>query len=305
MGTLRAFSGPASQALLPTLVPVEVFPKALATGSMTWQIAMIVGPSVAGAVIGLGGGAGGALALASLLQLSAGMVAMRLPKAEAPSHGASSWTDLLAGLRFVRETRLLLACISLDLFAVLLGGATALMPIFARDVLHVGPEGFGVLRAAPAVGATIMALVLGRYALRRHAGWTMLVAVAIFGIGTIVFGLSRSFPLSVAALVVLGAADMVSVVVRHMVVQLGTPDALRGRVSAVNLVFIGASNELGEFESGVAARLLGPVAAVVLGGIGTLVVVSTWAWWFPELRKADRLISATADPRPGDPPVAA
>jgi MFS family permease len=236
---------------------------------------------------------------------------MGLPKGKSSSGGASTWADLLAGLRFVRQTRLLLACISLDLFAVLLGGATALMPIFARDVLKVGPEGFGLLRASPAIGAVIMAAILGRYALRRHAGWTMLVAVAIFGLGTIVFGLSRSFPLSVAALIVLGAADMVSVVVRHMVVQLGTPDEVRGRVSAVNLVFIGASNELGEFESGVAARLLGPIAAVVLGGVGTLAVVATWTWWFPELRRADRLediapqpVSEPTVPRSGDPPAA-
>jgi MFS family permease len=189
----------------------------------------------------------------------------------------------------VRETRILLACISLDLFAVLLGGATALLPVFASDVLHVGPEGFGMLRAAPAFGAVGMALFLARNPLRRRVGWTMLAAVAVFGVFTIVFGLSRSYPLSIAALVMLGAADMVSVVVRQTVVQLRTPDALRGRVSAVNLVFIGASNELGEFESGVAARLLGPVAAVVVGGVGTLVVVATWTWLFPELRKADRL----------------
>ncbi len=312
MGTLRAFSGPASQALLPSLVPVDIFPRALAIGSMTWQLSMIVGPSLAGGVIGAGGGAAGALLVASVLQVSAGAVALGLPKTRATPGGASTWADLLAGLKFVQKTRLLLACISLDLFAVLLGGATALMPIFARDVLKVGPEGFGLLRSAPAIGAVIMAWLLGRHALRRHAGWIMLAAVAVFGLGTIVFGVSRSFPLSVAALVVLGAADMVSVVVRHMVVQLGTPDEVRGRVSAVNLVFIGASNELGEFESGVAARLLGPVAAVVLGGIGTLAVVTTWAWWFPELRNADRLeaitprtVNAPADPRPGDPPAVA
>jgi MFS family permease len=288
MGTLRAFSGPASQALLPALVPIEVLPRALAAGSVVFQLATIVGPSLAGLLIGAGAGATGALVVASALQLAAALATTGLPRI-AVAREAAGWEDLLAGLRYVRDTPILLACISLDLFAVLLGGATALMPAFATDVLEVGPEGFGALRAAPALGAATTALVLARWPIQRQAGPRMLIAVALFGLVTVIFGLSRSFPLSLAALVALGAVDMVSVVVRQTVVQLRTPDAVRGRVSAVNLVFIGASNELGEFESGVAARLFGLVPAVVGGGLATMGVVALWAWRFPELRKTDRL----------------
>ncbi|MEZ4238444.1 MAG: MFS transporter [Myxococcota bacterium] len=294
MGTVRAFAGPASQALLPRLVPGEVLPRALATGSIGFQLAMVLGPSLAGLTIGLGGGAAGALLVAAGLQALGAAVAFGLPTLHV-ERGATRWRDLVGGLTYVFETRLLLAVVSLDLFAVLLGGATALLPIFATDVLGAGPELFGVLRAAPAVGAGAMALWLARFPLHRHAGAAILGAVALFGAATVVFGLSTVPWLSVAALGVLGAADMISVVVRQTVVQLRTPDALRGRVSSVNLVFIGASNELGEFESGLTARLLGAVPAVVLGGIGTVAVVAVWSGLFPELRRADRLDEIRAE----------
>ena len=196
---------------------------------------------------------------------------------------------LMEGLRFAWDSRTLFACISLDLFAVLLGGATALLPVVAADVLHVGAQGYGVLRAAPAVGAGVVALVLAWRPMERHVGPRMLLSVAGFGAATVVFGLSTSFPLSLAALVCLGACDMVSVVIRQTLVQLHTPDEMRGRISAVNLVFIGASNELGEFESGLTARLWGVVRAVVFGGVGTLVITGLWALIFPELRHTDRV----------------
>ena len=288
MGTVRAFAGPASQALLPALVPVAVLPRALATGSVGFQLALTVGPALAGGVIGLGGGAAGALAVAAGLQLGGALVATSLPALRL-TRGAARWADLVGGLRYVLQTRVLLAVTTLDLFAVLLGGATALLPIFATEVLGAGPELFGVLRSAPGAGAGAMALWLARNPIHRRAGAHILGAVAVFGLATVAFALSRSVWLSVAALVVLGAADMISVVVRQSVVQLQTPDELRGRVSAVNLVFIGASNELGEFESGLTARLFGAVRAVVFGGVGTLAVVATWAVVFPELRTADRL----------------
>ena len=207
---------------------------------------------------------------------------------------------LFAGVRYVWHEKIVLGCISLDLFAVLLGGAVALLPVYARDILHVGPLGLGFLRTAPAVGAASMGAVLAYNPLRKKAGDTMLVAVAIFGVATIVFGVSRSFAFSLGALAVAGAADMVSVVIRLTLVQLSTPPAMRGRVSAVNMAFINASNELGEFESGITAALWGAVPAVLVGGIGTCVVVSLWAWLFPELRKLEQLsaVAAVASPSP-------
>jgi hypothetical protein len=193
------------------------------------------------------------------------------------------------GLAYVWTNKIVFGAISLDLFAVLLGGATALLPVFARDVLHVGPNGFGLLRAGPAIGATLVAVILANYPIRRQAGLIMFSGVAVFGAATVVFGLSKSLPLSVAALAVLGAADMLSVFVRQTLVQIVTPDHMRGRVAAVSSLFIGASNELGEFESGVAARFLGPIGAAVFGGVGALIVTGVWAKLFPALRKADRL----------------
>lgn len=291
LGVARAFSGPASQALLPNLVPDEVLGSAISWGSTTWQLATIAGPSLGGLLYGLGGPevvyllamAGSATAAALVLRVQP------LPSSRPPTSRARSWTELLAGVRYVRENRLVLGLISLDLFAVLLGGAVALMPMFARDILHAEAWSLGLLRSAPALGATGMAVWLAYRPLARRAGHWMLASVAVFGLATVAFGVSRNLWLSIAMLVVLGASDMISVVVRQHAVQLATPDAMRGRVGAVNQVFVGASNELGEFESGLMAEWLGPVRAVVVGGLGTLLVVGLWARWFPSLRKLDRL----------------
>jgi MFS family permease len=289
IGTSRAFHGPAISSLLPNLVPRDVFPNAVAWSSTVWQVATVGGPALGGLVYGAFGptavyaGTAGTSLLAVVL-VSRIVLATRERAAAAPGTEA-----LVAGLRFVWRNKVILGAISLDLFAVLLGGAVALLPALAHDVLHTGPSSLGVLRGAPAFGAALMAIHLARRPLRRRAGWTMLVAVAVFGAATVVLGLSRSFGLSVAALVLLGASDMISVFVRQNLVQLGTPDEMRGRVSAVNLVFIGASNELGEFESGVTAAWLGVVPAVIAGGVGTLLVVAVFALIFPALRRVDAL----------------
>jgi MFS family permease len=297
IGVGQAFLGPASQSLVPFLVPKEDFPRAVAWNSSTFQIATIAGPAIGGMLYAFGP--------ACVYAVSAGFYACavflvsrirtRLRVAAAAKPG---FEGLLTGLRFVFSRPPILGAISLDLFAVLFGGATALLPIYARDILHVGPWGLGLLRSAPAVGAAVVAFGLAQRPLARRAGVRMFSCVALFGVMTIVFGLSRSFPLSLAALVGLGAGDMVSVVVRQTLVQINTPDEKRGRVSAVNSVFIGASNQLGEFESGVTAAGLGTVPAAVLGGVGTLVVVLLWMFLFPSLRQADRLdAGAVAVPR--------
>ncbi|HEU4409720.1 MAG TPA: MFS transporter [Polyangiaceae bacterium] len=289
-GVVRAFWGPASQSLVPSLVPAAALPRALAFSSSLWQFATIAGPSLGGLLLAAPTGVPGGFGAAALLMLAAGALAATLrPRQAPPKAGAASWSTLLAGVRYVREQRLLLACVSLDLFAVLLGGATALLPVYARDVLHVGARGLGLLRAAPSAGALAMAAWLAFRPLGRRAGVKMLASVFAFGLLTIAFGVSTNVYASLGALALLGAADMVSVVVRQTLVQLRTPDAMRGRVSAVNQVFIGASNELGEFESGATAALFGAVPAVVLGGVGTCLVVALWAWLFPELRRVDRL----------------
>ena len=291
LGVARSFAGPASQALVPNLVPDEVLGSAVSWGSTVWQVATIAGPSLGGLLYGAGGAStvylvatAGALAAAALV-----LGVRPLPTSRPVSARARSWDELLAGVRYVWNTRLVLGLISLDLFAVLLGGAVALMPVYAHDILHAEAWSLGLLRSAPALGATVMAVWLAYRPLVRRAGFWMLVSVAVFGAATVAFGLSRHLGLSVAALVVIGASDMVSVVVRQHAVQLATPDAMRGRVGAVNQVFVGASNELGEFESGVMAAWLGPVRAVVLGGVGTLLVVALWAGLFPSLRRLDRL----------------
>jgi MFS family permease len=289
-GSARAFAGPASQAMTPSLVPVELFTRAIAMSGTTFQIAVVLGPALGGALVAPIG-TSGVYALSAALEVLAiavlPFIAIR-PSARA-RRDESRMAQLLSGIRFVRERPVLLGAITLDLFAVILGGATALMPIFARDILEVGEWGLGVLRAAPAAGALVVALYLGARPLERHAGAIMLACVGLFGACTIVFGLSESLPLSIAALVVMGGADMVSVVVRHVVVQGQTPDEMRGRVAAVNMVFIGASNELGELESGLTAAWLGTVPAVVAGGLGTLLVTGLCASLFPELRKVDKL----------------
>ena len=288
LGTVKAFQMPAQQALAPALVPPGVLPRALAFSSMGSQAAIVVGPAVGGFVYVAGAHAVYAVC-AALFAIAGALVAgVRYEHAPAASRKVDAAT-LLAGVHFVRHRPVVLGAISLDLFAVLLGGATALLPIFAKDILHTGPWGLGLLRASPAAGAVAMSLLLTRWPIARRAGRVLLGAVALYGAATLVFGLSHWFGLSMAALVVAGAADMVSIVIRQSLVQLDTPDDMRGRVSAVNSVFIGASNQLGEFESGATAALLGPVGSVLLGGVGTLVVAGLWLKLFPALAQRDQL----------------
>jgi MFS family permease len=289
LGTARAFQGPAASALVPNHVPAADLSNAVAWASTTWQVATIAGPSLGGLSLGLLSPTGVYTVSASAAVFALVNTLRVAPRPAAPRTAEPPMDRLLAGIRYVWRTPVVLGCISLDLFAVLLGGAVALLPVFARDILHAGPWALGVLRSAPAVGAALMALWLAHHPIARHAGRWMLISVAVFGAATVVFGLSSSLAVSVAALAVAGASDMVSVVIRQHAVQVATPDAMRGRVSAVNLVFVGASNELGEFESGVTAQFLGPVRAVVVGGVGTLLVVATWAGLFPALRTLDRL----------------
>lgn len=294
-GTARAFSGPASQALAPNLVARALLPRAVAWSSTAWQLSVILGPSLGGALYGALGPAAAygvsmvllcAAAIATAFVRGGGPVAHAEDDAALPSE--SKLSKLFAGLRYVVRERAILGTLSLDLFAVLLGGAVALLPMFTAS-LGGGPLGLGLLRSAPAVGASATALLLSFFPLKRHAGRRMLAAVAVFGVATIVFGASKSFPLSLVSLVVLGAADMVSVVVRRTLLQVRVPDAMRGRVYAVSDVFVGASNELGEFESGLTAAWLGPELAVIAGGVGTCLVVVAWAVLFPTLRDVDRL----------------
>jgi MFS family permease len=298
IGLGRAFSGPAASAMLPSLVPKEDFVNAVTWGATVYQIANMSGPAVGGILftLPLAGVAamcnGAPLVYSFTLLMLLGfivLVSMIRAKMATTEKKAFSMKTVLAGLEYVWRAKLLLGSISLDLFAVLLGGATALLPIFATDILHAGPRGLGLLRAMPSVGALVVSLVMVVRPIKRKAGLTMLVCVGIFGAATVVFGLSRSIWLSAAALVIVGASDMVSVVVRSSVLQLATPPEMRGRVSAVNWLFIGASNEFGEFESGVTAQWWGAVRAVVIGGIGSMVVTASAAGLFPELRRADSL----------------
>jgi len=286
-GSARAFMMPTSQAILPNLVPAERFANAVALSSSSFQIAMITGPALGG-LLYLAGPATVYFTAASLLGLSALMMLLTSSLARAGRKEPATWGTLLEGLRFVWSRPIVLGAISLDLFAVLFGGVTALLPAFASDILHVGPTGLGLLRSAPGLGAASTALVLAFFPISRHVGRWMFDGVALFGVATILFALSESLALSLAALFLLGVGDMVSVFIRHMLVQLETPDGIRGRVSAVNSVFIGASNELGEFESGVAAVILGLVPSVIFGGLATLVVTVLWLRGFPSLRAMDR-----------------
>jgi MFS family permease len=288
-GCARGFAGPAGRTVLPFLVPPSQLPSAIAWSSSVSQIATIAGPAIGGFIYALG--AVEAYAACALAFLAAALATATLRGRRAPidrTRLGGRIERVREGIHFVRSRPVILGAISLDLFAVLLGGSVALLPIYARDILHVGPGGLGVLRSAPAIGAAVVALYLTRYPLERRIGVRMFAAVAVFGVATIVFGLSRSFVLSLLALVVLGASDQISVFVRTALVQFATPDAMRGRVSAVSTLFIGASNELGEFESGITAALLGTVPAVVLGGVGTLVVILVWMRLFPALRTVDR-----------------
>jgi MFS family permease len=298
IGSGRSFSGPASSALIPHLVPKEHFVNAVTWGATIFQIATITGPAVGGLLFTLQLHtriAGAALVylftLASLFWFLSlvGSLSVRPGRME---RRAVTMKVILAGLSYVRRTPVLLGSISLDLFAVLLGGAVALMPIFAEDILHAGPRGLGLLRAAPAVGALIVSVSLTWWPIHRRAGALMFLCVAIFGISTILFGISRNIVFSMLALFIVGASDMVSVVIRSSILQLATPPEMRGRVSAVNSLFIGASNELGEFESGLTAQWWGAVRAVIYGGIGSLIITGLWSAWFPALRDADQL---TAD----------
>ncbi len=295
VGVARAFLGPANQSILPSLVPAAHFPNAVTWSSFFWQAAMVVGPSAGGVLYATAGGPALVYATAAACSLGAfaflAAMAPIVPKSKA---APPTWESVLAGVRYVLGNQIVLGAISLDLFAVLLGGATALLPIYAHDVLHLGPWALGALRSAPAAGAALTGVALAVFPIERRAGAKMLACVALFGAATVVFGVSTSFPLSLVALVVVGASDMVSVVVRSSLIQLATPDAMRGRVSAVNMVFIGASNELGEFESGLTAQWFGAVPSVVLGGVGTLMVVVLWVWRFPRLGRVDRLQDAAA-----------
>jgi len=288
LGSVRAFQMSAQQALTPLLVPLGLLQRAMAFSSAGTQVAIIGGPALGGLIFIAGVDkvyAAGALLLAIGCALILRLGYSHVP----PPREPVSLQTLLAGVRFIWQRKVVLGAVSLDLFAVLLGGATALLPMFARDILHVGPEGLGLLRAAPAAGAVAVSIVLSRWPLRQRVGRTLLIAVAVFGTCMVAFGLSTSFALSLVALAISGGADMISVVVRQTLVQLETPDAMRGRVGAVNSVFIGASNQLGEFESGATAALLGPVGSVVAGGIGTVMVALAWRRIFPALARRDRL----------------
>ncbi|MCZ4312771.1 MFS transporter [Comamonadaceae bacterium G21597-S1] len=288
LGMARSFQMPAMQSLTPNLLPPALLSRGLAFSSAGTQAAVIGGPALGGLVFVAGAQAVYALCAASFGVGCALVLLLRYPHAARPG-AASSLRTLLAGLGFVWHRKVLLGAVSLDLFAVLLGGATALLPMFAKDILMVGPWGLGLLRGAPAFGALLMSGVLTRWPLRRRVGRTLLLSVALFGACMMVFGLSTHFWLSMLALAVSGGADTVSVVVRQTLVQLDTPDAMRGRVSAVNSVFIGASNQLGEFESGVTAEWMGPVMSVLLGGIGTVLIAMAWTRLFPALAHRDRL----------------
>lgn len=316
IGTGRAFSGPASSALVPHLVPEKHFVNAVTWGSAIFQLANVTGPAMGGLLFTLpvalllpgsrleGAGIVYVFTLLTLVWFLVLVLSLhvRLGRME---HRAASLKVVMAGFQYVRASPLLLGSFSLDLFVVLLGGAVALMPIFANDILHTGPRGLGMLRAAPAIGALSMSLVMARFPISRKAGVRLFICVGIFGLATTVFGLSRSLWLSLVALAVSGAADMISVIIRGSLLQLATPPEMRGRVSAVNSLFIGASNELGEFESGLTAQWLGAVRATVLGGLGAVTVAATWAAFFPGLRRADKLSADALRPTSKQPDAAA
>jgi MFS family permease len=288
-GAARAFFNPSSTALAPMLVTREQLPRAIAWNSINWQVAAILGPALGGLLCAISPAI--SYAVVAVLYVASLLFLFLMRANTRPERRTESRIALIKeGLGYVWREKIVFGAISLDLFAVLLGGATALLPVFARDVLHVGASGFGVLRASPAIGATVVAAWLAFRPIRRHAGPLMFAGVAVFGLATIVFAVSKVMVLSCLALVVLGGADMISVYVRQTLIQLVTPDPMRGRVAAVSTLFVGASNELGEFESGVVARFLGPVGAALFGGVGALVVTGLWAKLFPSLRRADRLV---------------
>jgi MFS family permease len=289
VGVARAFAGPAGHALLPNLVAKDDIPSAIGWGSSIFHFAVVLGPALGGFVLDAGGTTFTFACTLAMELFSLCMLMLVRTQSRGDTGSALSLSSVGAGLSYVWNKKILLGAISLDLFAVLLGGSVALAPIFARDILDAGPTGLGLLRSAPAFGASLVGLWLALRPPTARVGRLILGCVLLFGLATIVFGLSTSLSLSLLALGVAGAADMVSVYARHLLVQLATPDAMRGRVAAVNLVFIGASNELGDFESGLTAEWLGAVRATVLGGVGTCLVVGIWAFVFPELRRVDRL----------------
>ena len=295
-GIARAFNQPTSQALLPNLAPPGTFPQAVAVNSSLGEVATIAGPAIGGVLVLFGTGV--AYAVSTVVLLLGILLVSGLRGGGRPerSREPMTWATVSAGLTFVRHRPIVLGSISLDLFAVLFGGATALLPIYAGDILQVGPVGLGLMRAAPAVGAALVAALVALRPIRTALGRWLFAAVAIFGVATIIFGISTSLVVSLVALAVMGGADMVSVYIRHLLVQLETPDDIRGRVGAVNSVFIGASNELGQFESGLTAAWWGVVPAVVIGGAATIGVAGLWAWLFPVLRRLERFPTPAHDP---------
>ena len=315
LGVFRSFNFPVSRAILPHLVPEQHFSNAVAWNASTFQIATIAGPAIGGIAYALFRGPQAVYAIAVTVSIVSSILTLRIhplptsPAKELAERVSGRVSDrasdkepislraVFAGFRFIWEKKLILGSISLDMFAVLLGGAVALLPVYARTILHTGPWGLGLLRSAPGVGAALMAIMVAHRPIRRRAGLTMLLCVAAFGVFTIVFGISHSLVLSLIALFLAGAADMVSVIIRATLVQVATPDEMRGRVNAIDFLFIGVSNELGEFESGLTAQWFGTVPAVVLGGVGTLLVIVIWAWLFPELRQADQLTVAELMPK--------
>ena len=309
IGVVRSFNSTASRAILPQLVPEEHFPNAVAWNASIFQAATILGPSFGGILYAAFRGPSVVYVVALLTAIGATVSSFRIqPEVKTRARDASSsslsssksmtFKTVFAGLHYIWKKKLILGAISLDLFAVLLGGAVALLPVYAREILHTGPWGLGLLRTAPGVGAAIMAVLLAHWPLRGRSGPTLLWSVAGFGIFTIIFGVSRSLAISLIALLLLGASDMVSVIIRATLTQLATPDEMRGRVTAVDMIFIGTSNEFGQFESGVTAQWFGTVPAVVLGGVGTLVVIAVWAWLFPELRHAGELSAIRSEELP-------
>lgn len=295
IGVVRSFNGTASRSILPQLVPEIHFPNAVAWNATVFQAATILGPSFGGIIYAAFRGPSAVYVIALVTAIGATLSSLRIrPEVKARPREPMTLKTVFAGLHYIWNKKLILGAISLDLFAVLLGGAVALLPVYAREILHTGPWGLGLLRTAPGVGAAVMAVAVAHRPLRGRSGPTLLWAVAGFGVFTIIFGLSRSLVVSLIALFLLGASDMISVIIRATLTQLATPDEMRGRVTAVDMIFIGTSNEFGQFESGVTAQWFGTVPAVVLGGVGTLVVIVLWAWWFPELRHAGELHKITS-----------
>jgi len=290
LGVVRSFNGPVSRAMLPHLVPPEHFAGSVAWASSIFTAATILGPIVGGLIYAF---VRGPVAVYSCSLIAAGVaivLTLKIPAQEKPrARPDANLSTVFEGFRYIWRKKLILGAISLDLFAVLLGGAVALLPVYAKEVLNAGPWALGILRSAPGVGAGMMAIAIAHRPLKNRAGATMLWCVAGFGLFTVIFGLSRSFAISLVALFLVGATDMVSVIVRATLIQVATPDEMRGRVNAVDMIFIGASNELGQFESGITAQWFGAVPAVILGGIGAIVVTGLWAWMFPQLRKVDQL----------------